>query len=500
VSRFAHVERRGTLRSGARGHADAGGARLKVLCAVVVVAVVFGLGIAALLRSRPDHQGTTGPLLTPGQVQPLPSEPGLSFAQPSAPPPVLAGVDTSKAVSVHRLKRLLGHKLQSRRLGGHVGFAVAALGSHRLLWSSGGSAPVTPASTMKLLTTTTALVAMGPGHRFTTSVVQGRDRRQIVLVGGGDPLLTDKPPTPAERPGQYPRRATFQQLAARTAARLGREHVSSVRLGYDDSLFSGPAVNPHWEPTYIPESVVSPISALWVDEGRVAPGGLTRVADPARVAAQRFAALLHKQGIDVAATVAHVHARRHAVSLASVQSAPLSEIIQSILEHSDNEGAEVLLRQLAIASGRAGTSAAGVRVVEKTMARLGVSLRGASLYDGSGLSRDDRVPVPALVSVLQVDASTTHPQLRTVVSSLPVAGFSGSLAYRFLNDAPEGLGLVRAKTGTLTGVHALAGIVSTRSGKALVFAAVADRVPVSKTFVARVQLDKVSGTLATCGC
>jgi serine-type D-Ala-D-Ala carboxypeptidase/endopeptidase (penicillin-binding protein 4) len=485
----------------AAGYSEAGGALLKVVCAVVVVAVVLGLGIFALLRSRPDHPGATaGPHLPPPQVRPPASGPGLSLVQPPPPPSVLAGMDTSRGVSVDRLKRLVEAELDSARLGGHVGFAVAALGSHRLLWRSGGSAPVTPASTMKLLTTTTALVAMGPARRFTTSVVRGRDRHHIVLVGGGDPLLTDRPPTAAERSTQYPRQATLKQLAARTAGRLAHDHVHSVRLDYDDSLFSGPAVNPHWEPTYIPESVVSPISALWVDEGRAEPGLLARVADPAQVAADRFAVLLRTRGIAVSTSVAHVRAARHPVLLAKVESAPLAELVQYILEHSDNEGAEVLLRQLALASGRAGSSTAGVRVVEKTMATLGVSLRRAALYDGSGLSRQDRVPVPAFVSVLQADASPRHPSLRAVVSSLPVAGFSGSLAYRFLNDAPAGLGLVRAKTGTLTGVHALAGIVLTRSGKALVYAAVADQVPVAKTYVARVELDKLSSTLSTCGC
>ncbi len=89
-----------------------------------------------------------------------------------------------------------------------------------------------------------------------------------------------------------------------------------------------------------------------------------------------------------------------------------------------------------------------------------------------------------------------------MVSTLPVAGFTGSLAYRFVDDAPAGLGLVRAKTGTLTeaGVHGLAGIVVTRRGTPLVFAAVADQVPLRKTLDARAQLDKLAARLTTCAC
>ena len=97
--------------------------------------------------------------------------------------------------------------------------------------------------------------------------------------------------------------------------------------------------------------------------------------------------------------------------------------------------------------------------------------------------------------MLQTAASPDHPDLRTVVSTLPVAGFTGSLAYRFVDDARAGLGVVRAKTGTLTGVHGLAGLVVDRAGVPLVFAAVADQVPVPKTLAARAQLDRIAAAL-----
>jgi D-alanyl-D-alanine carboxypeptidase/D-alanyl-D-alanine-endopeptidase (penicillin-binding protein 4) len=503
VSRFTHAGRGGTRSRGASDARTETGAALLGKIIGVVVVVALGLGVAGYVRSQSSGSGSppaagSGVTTLPGQ--PPASGPGLRLPSPATPAPVLTALDSSRAVDVSRLKARVAPLLRSPRLGHHVAFAVEALGARRLLWRSGGTAPVTPASTMKLLTMTTALDALRPGHRFTTSAVRGRDRHVVVLVGGGDPLLASRRSSAAQSTGDYPREATLQQLAARTARRLAREHVKTVKLGYDDSLFVGPAVNPHWEPTYVPESVVSPISALWVDEGRAAPGLLQRSADPARDAADLFAHLLESRGVEVRPSVAPVRAHRHAHVLAQVQSAPLAAIVQHVLEHSDNEGAEVLLRQLAIATGRPGSFAAGVKVVRKTLTRLGVPLRHAVLYDGSGLSRDDRVPVRTLLSVLQLDASESHPGLRPVVSGLPVAGFTGSLAYRFLYDAPGGLGLVRAKTGTLTGVHALAGIATTRSGKALVYAVVADDVPVPKTSLARIQLDRISSALATCRC
>ena len=73
-------------------------------------------------------------------------------------------------------------------------------------------------------------------------------------------------------------------------------------------------------------------------------------------------------------------------------------------------------------------------------------------------------------------ASDDQPDLRAVVTSLPVAGFTGSLSDRFDQGAPEGPGRVRAKTGTLTGVTSLAGIAVDLDGSLLVFAMIADQV------------------------
>jgi D-alanyl-D-alanine carboxypeptidase/D-alanyl-D-alanine-endopeptidase (penicillin-binding protein 4) len=180
----------------------------------------------------------------------------------------------------------------------------------------------------------------------------------------------------------------------------------------------------------------------------------------------------------------------------------LAQVVQHVLEVSDNEGAETLLRQAAIGADKPASFKGGVKVVKNRLEALGVSRKRLTVYDGSGLARDDEVPVQTLVDVLQVAADPQHPTLRPVVSTLPVAGFTGSLAYRFVTDAPAGLGVVRAKTGTLTaaGVHGLAGIVVTKEGTPLLFAAVADQVQLRKTLAARAQLDVIAAQLATCAC
>ncbi len=479
--------------SGALLH-KAGALAAAVLLAAVGVVAAGELGLGPSIGQHDAAPGTS-------TVVPPPTGPGLSLRQPPQAPPVLQAADGGLPVSVARLRKRLAAPLALPGLSGHFGFAVSQLGNRSGSWHV-GAAKVTPASTMKLLTTTAALAALGPAHRFTTTVVRGRTAGSLVLVGGGDPLLTDAIPTAAESAGLYPEPASLQRLAAATAGWLRGHGVRKVRLGYDSSLFTGPAVNPHWPSSYIPDYVVSPISALWVDEGRTTQGAATRSANPAQDAAAAFRARLVHAGIRVVGPLrSQVAPPAGGSRVAAVSSAPLDEIVEHVLESSDNEGAEVLLRQVAVVTHRPGSSTGGVTAVRSTLAGLGLDLRGAAFYDGSGLSRQDVLPVRLLVDVLET-AATDNPTLRGVIEGLPVAGFSGSLGYRFdrLGAARDGRGYVRAKTGTLSGVHALAGLAVTRSGQLLVFVAVADEVPVTMTLEARSDLDEVAATLSTCGC
>lgn len=496
MNRVAHVEtgaglrRRRWLRRD-----DSGGLAHKLPIFVVALTLLAGVGAYVgwlpSLTQRPTVPDTT----TAG---PPVSGPGLSLENPPAPAAVLAGLDSRSLATKRGVGRLLAEASRDRSLGRHLGLVVESAGSPRVLYKSPGSDLVTPASTLKLLTVVAALSTLGPEHRFDTTVVRGRDPRSLVLVGGGDPLLTDRRLSGAS--ASYPQPASLQELAKSTARALRSRGVTRVHLGYDDSLFSGPSVNPTWEPDYVPESIVSPIGPLWVDEGRNVAGQVQRVDDSAAVAADRFAQLLGREQIVVTGRIAQAKAPADADRVATVQSAPLREIVQHVVELSDNEAAEVLLRQTAIASGRPASFKGGVVAVEGALTDLGIDVSRATIYDGSGLSRRNLVPVRVLVDVLKQAMSPEHPELRVAAAGLPVAGFTGSLDYRFVDDAPAGLGVVRAKTGTLTGVHSLAGFVTTAGGEVLVFAAVADKVPVIRTLDARAQLDTIASLLAGCGC
>jgi D-alanyl-D-alanine carboxypeptidase/D-alanyl-D-alanine-endopeptidase (penicillin-binding protein 4) len=447
---------------------------------VLVIALVAGTGAAYETGRLDDWFGDDNP---PPLVAPVPG-----FTAPTvASPPVVARVAPSPRPAAACVRRALAPELKDPHLADLRAVVAPTTGRPVLDVGHGTS---TPASTLKLLTSTAALEALGPDRTFATRVLAA-GRHGIVLVGGGDPFLQSKQVTQ----GPARRDASLQTLAALTARRLHADDATKVQLSYDTSLFTGPRVNPHWPKTYVPEDVVSPITALWADEG-LNPTGYGRVTDPPATAADLFAAYLHKRGIDVAAKVTEQKARPHADELARVTSLPVADIVERVLQYSDNEGAEVLAHQVGLEVDGDGSYDGGVRGVTSTLRDLGIDLGNATIQDGSGLSRHDRLDAETLVQVLQVAASSAHPELRSVVTGLPVAAYDGSLAYRYAEKSP-GRGLVRAKTGTLTGTSALAGLTTDARSHTLVFAFVSNHVKYAETLDTRAALERLTTALTT---
>ena len=450
---------------------------------VLVLAILGGAAAAYHYDLGARWFGTT----TPGPAV-APSIPGLTLPTPTTPRPVARPAPAATA-DRHAVRRALAKPLANPALDDLRAVVAPLQGSPLLEIGHGLSMP---ASSMKLLTTTAALSVLGPDHTFATRVA-AHGRHRITLVGGGDPFLAGKRP-PA---GTYPPRASLQDLAGLTARRLRSTGDRQVRLDYDTSLFSGPGVNPHWPAGYISGNVVSPITSLWADEG-LTPDGLSRVADPAATAAADFASYLRADGIHVTGTPRDHPAGAQDREVARVTSAPLGDLVERILQTSDNEGAEVLAHQVGLAVTGRGSFTAGVAGVTKILGGLGIDLHGARVFDGSGLSRDDRVDVRTLVQLLQYDAAPGHTDQRAVVTGLPVAAFNGSLSGRF--DGTSGAGWVRAKTGTLTGTSALVGLAQDARGRLLVFAFVSNHVPYVGTLATRAALDALASALAACRC
>lgn len=414
---------------------------------------------------------------------------GIELPPESAAPVVAA---PAPAVKVDRaaVARAIGRFVNDPDFGPHREIHVMDLRSGELLFSR-GKGRTTPASTLKILTSVAALHVLGPDHRFTTSTVL--DGTHLYLVGGGDPYLA------SGTSRGYPRRTSLDDLAERTATELKKQGLTRVGLRWDDSLFSGPSVNPDWPASYLPENVVPPITALWEDQGHKAGRLSGFVDDPARNAAEDFRRELKERGIQVAGFAAAT-APGTAVPVAAVKSSTLHQIVEETLAVSDNQAAEMLGHAVGLAVLEDGSFEGGARAVTQTLNQLGLPLQDARLYDGSGLSRENRVSPIALLQAMRLAASPEHPELRAALTGLPVAGYTGSLAWRF-DDAPlQARGMVRAKTGTLTGVHGLAGIVTDRSGAELAFVAVVDQAPLDRQWLARKKIDQLAAALGACAC
>ncbi len=465
---------------------------LATLALLNVFTVAAGLTLAGMLRARLAEPRVAvlrvvsgGTVLTPdSRTGLLPSPAGLSAA--------------------------LAPLLSSAALGPRVGAVVTDPASGQVLFGKADTTALAPASTNKLATSVAALTALGPRARFTTRVVRGASAGEIVLVGGGDPTLAAGPAPAAD----YPQPATLAALAAATARALRASHTTKVQLGYDTSLFTGPGMAPGWSPSYVSTGDVTPVSALEVDQGRLTATGtpedaddpsnyLPRSLNSAADAAHAFASFLTAQGIAVVGGPRLQRAGRGAAELAKVESPPLAGIVEWMLIESNNDIAEALARQVAIATGRPASFSGGAAAVLATLRKIGA---GAGIYtvDGSGLSPDDRSTPDALARLVSLAAAPGHPQLRAVITGLPVAGFSGTLSAaenRFDTklSAPAA-GLVRAKTGTLDNVRALAGLVVDKDGRLLSFVFMINDVPARTMTASAAVLDQLAAALAGCGC
>lgn len=382
---------------------------------------------------------------TPDAPRPAPSAPAVLTALGG---PVTRTVPEDAAA----LAAALGPLLNGPALGTRPTGAVIDTATGKQLYGQGTGTPMTPASTVKIATTVAALGALGPDHRIATTVRASADSRTLTLVGGGDPTL-DK--------------AALRRLAADAADAVRKQEISTVELTYDTSRYTGPPLHPIG-----PNENIAPVSALMIDEGRLdgsTHGPAPRTADPAGDAARAFAALLDKAGIATEAAPAHRRAPARSRTVATHRSKPLSALVERALTNSDNDIAEALVRETALATGERADFAGGRRAVTAQLKKLGVPTAGADLADGSGLDRDDRVTAALLAGLLARAADPAHPELRSVLTGLPVAGFSGTLKGRY-TEKSRGTGLIRAKTGTLTGVNTLAGTVVDTRGRLLAFA------------------------------
>lgn len=462
----------------------------------VIVAAVVTLGAAVVRGSSiAGYQDSGGSAVATSATPDSTSVPAPGATTPADADDVLIGLSSGAPLpTMTGLNRALSPLLAATGLGKAISMQVVDVATGTSLLAVNPDARLVPASTAKLLTGAAVLSTAGPTATLDTEVVDGATADEIVLVGGGDMLLGAGKGNPDAVAGH----AGLADLADRTAAALRSQGRNSVAVRLDDTIFRGPAVSPDWRPGDVAAGYVAPVMALEVNAGRL-PRRTARQSDPAMAAGRTFASLLSRRGITVTAPVARAGAPRMASVLARVESAPVADQVEYALTESDNTVAEALARVVALRMGRPATFTEAGRAVLEQVGLLGVPIAGGRLIGGSGLADGSVISVATLTSLLALAGSVGRPELRRVLTGLPVAGASGTLADRFATATQRGgLGVVRAKTGTLKGVNSLAGTVVDADGRLLAFAILADRT--GATEAARSALDNVAVALARCGC
>lgn len=422
---------------------------------------------------------------------------GASVAQVPPPPPAVTAkpsivpvADSAPMPTTSALAAALAAAVADPNLG-RLGGRVTDAMSGKELWQQLDDAPMQPASTNKTLTSAAALLALDREARVTTRVVAATRPGAVVLVGGGDPTLSAAPP------GQD----TWYHGAARIsdlADQVRRSGVTPMAVQVDTSLFSGPTMAPGWDPADIEGGDIAPIESVMLDAGRIQPATdeSRRSATPALDAGRALAAALgvDSQQVTITGHPVPVGARQ----LAAVQSAPLIDRLNEMMNVSDNVMAECIAREVAASMHRPLSFAGAVDAVTNRLNTAHVDTGSATLQDSSGLSVDDRLTAKILDSVVQAAAGPDQPTLRPLLDLLPIAGGSGTLSDRFLDATANAgpAGWLRAKTGSLTAINALAGVVTDRSGRVLTFALISnDAGPTGRTAI-----DTLAATLWSCGC
>lgn len=464
---------------------------------LAVTVLLLALAVPAAFLALPGFLAP--PPAAPAPTVPAWQQPPATLAAPGGLAPLTdAALRPDRAAVTAQLQPLLTPDGD----GSFTGLVQDAI-TGDVLFDQGASAARVPASNLKLLTAVAALRTLGPDHRFSTTVVAGSNPNQVVLVGGGDVLLAAGDSAADQVRG----RTGLATLAAQTATALAAAGAAGeITVALDDSLFSGPALNPAWDLGDVAAGEVAPLAPIALNAARFAPTDTSgaRPSDPAITAAEQFASQLRvagaAAGLTVAADVGRSPAPADAATLARAESATVAQQVDVMLQDSDNYLAEALGRLAAVASGRPGSNDGATDVVRAEVAAAGVDTSGLALEDVCGLAMGNRVSALDLVSVVRTIATGADDRLRAALAGFPVAGLTGTLDVRYQDPASQqGAGLVRAKTGTLNTVIALSGYVVDADGRLLLFSFIGnDLAPGAAGNKAAV--DRAAAALAGCGC
>ena len=320
-----------------------------------------------------------------------------------------------------------------------VGLMVYDLTADSALYTYNHRQMLRPASCMKLVTSITALDALGPNYEYQTALyytgsIQGRTLvGNIYCVGGFDPMITQ---------------ADVITLAS-SIRQLGVDSIRGLIVA-DRSMKESLDYGEGW---------------CWDDENpMLIPLTIGRKDNFTSTLAEEIARL----GVNLE-KVELMQGRKPAqAKMIDVCCHSIKQVLQRMMKDSDNFYAESMFYQTAASTGHHPATAVDARnITKKLINRLGLDANRYRIADGSGLSLYNYVTVELLVKLLR-HAWRTPSIAKALMPALPVAGVDGTLKSRMQNTLAQGN--VRAKTGTLTGISSLAGYCTAPNGHELAFA------------------------------
>lgn len=321
-----------------------------------------------------------------------------------------------------------------------------------------------PASTMKIITSASALLTVGPDFQFTTRVegkapVGGVVQGPAYLIGAGDPLLS----TRAFSRGYLDGAGTPIERLASNIRKSGATSISGGII-VDESLFDSRRTGPQWRSDYVWEC--GPLSAIATNQGRAGKDEAHNVSLPAIAAGQRLVTALRRVGVTVHGTIRKGENAPGGDIIGEVKSKPLSAILEFMNPASNNFAAETLAKDVGAYAAGHGTTAAGTAQAEKILREHDALAPEDDLVDGSGLSHANRLSASTLVTMLGL--ATTQPEWGDALLRSLAHGGEGTLIHRLRDPAVRNH--IRAKTGYIDGVASLAGTVTSTSGERYAFA------------------------------
>jgi len=437
-------------------------------------------------------------------------------------------VSTPRTLPSDRLDALLADVTDSWLFDkASVGLQVVDIETGEEVFARGSDKLLNPASTMKVLTAATALKNLGPSFRFTTEVFIDRDVEitpdgtldgNLYIKGHGDPTFVIEDlwkmvrdlelngvervtgdvifddsfhvdtvelpgwnkPLDIERGPTYFATLSALSLNMNTAVMVmgpgssvgapGRISLETPTKGYVEVVNELETGRARSRRRIGIERTVEPSRTVYKVTGRIPIDGRRvryrrTVADPTQHFMSVFEYMADQEGIQVKGRFREGPTPDDAEMIFDVPSPPLVAILMDMNKYSLNFQAEQVLRTVGQEVEGEGTTAAGLRVVQRYLRSIGVPDESVVLVNGSGLSRQAMLSPTALTAVL-VDMARDPQVGSEFTASLAIGGIDGTL-YRRLRDEP---GRMRGKTGTLDGVHCLAGYLDADNGRRYAFA------------------------------